>query len=72
MYKAYKFRMYPTDKQMSLINKTFGFYNLYIIIFQISVKKWKCEKCGTTHDRDLNASINIMFEELKYAFVNVN
>ena len=23
---------------------------------------WECEKCGNTNDRDINASINIMFE----------
>ena len=26
MYKAYKFRLYPNDKQELLINKTFGCY----------------------------------------------
>ncbi|MBR3229301.1 MAG: transposase, partial [Bacilli bacterium] len=31
----------------------------------LSIRKWKCEKCGITHDRDYNASLNIMFEGLK-------
>ncbi|MBR3229434.1 MAG: transposase, partial [Bacilli bacterium] len=31
----------------------------------LSIRKWKCEKCGLTHDRDYNASLNIMFEGLK-------
>ncbi|MBR3229371.1 MAG: transposase, partial [Bacilli bacterium] len=31
----------------------------------LSIRKWKCEKCGITHDRDVNASLNIMFEGLK-------
>ena len=26
----------------------------------LSVRKWTCEKCGTEHDRDVNASINIL------------
>ena len=26
MYKAYKFRLYPNDEQIVLINKTFGCY----------------------------------------------
>ena len=31
----------------------------------LSIRKWKCEKCGIIHDRDVNASLNIMFEGLK-------
>ena len=31
----------------------------------LSIRKWKCEKCGLIHDRDSNASLNIMFEGLK-------
>ena len=31
----------------------------------LSVRKWACPKCGMIHDRDINASINIMFEGLK-------
>ena len=34
MYKAYKFRLYPNDEQIVLINKTFGSvrytYNYYL------------------------------------------
>lgn len=28
----------------------------------LSVRNWTCEVCGYENDRDLNASINIMFE----------
>ena len=31
----------------------------------LSIRKWKCVKCGIIHDRDYNASLNIMFEGLK-------
>ena len=31
----------------------------------LSIRKWECENCGTLHDRDINAGINIMFEGLK-------
>ena len=31
----------------------------------LSIREWKCEKCGLIHDRDINASLNIMFEGLK-------
>ena len=31
----------------------------------LRVRKWTCPKCGMIHDRDINASINIMFEGLK-------
>ena len=31
----------------------------------LSVRKWTCPECGLIHDRDINASINVMFEGLK-------
>ena len=31
----------------------------------LNIRKWKCPKCNHEHDRDLNASINILFEGLK-------
>ena len=39
IYKAYKFRLYPTDDQKVLINKTFGCKRLIIIL--IILKKTK-------------------------------
>ena len=36
----------------------------------LSVRKWICPRCGLIHDRDINASINIMFEGLKIYMKN--
>ena len=36
----------------------------------LSIRFWVCEKCGNENDRDVNASINIMFEGLKLYYQN--
>ena len=34
----------------------------------LGVRMWICDKCGSLNDRDINASINIMFEGIKMCF----
>ena len=68
MYKTYKFRIYPNETQKILLHKSSG-----CIRFIYMDKKYKdlkerehrCNVCNNKEDRDVNASINIMFEGLK-------
>ena len=36
----------------------------------LKVRMWECKNCGNTNDRDINASINIMFEGIKIHFAS--
>jgi putative transposase len=31
----------------------------------LKIRKWECQKCMNINERDINASINIMFEGIK-------
>ena len=53
---------YPSSKLCSHCdNKTSKTNNL-------GVREWICDKCGSLNDRDINASVNIMFEGIKECF----
>ena len=63
MYKTYKFRMYPTDKQKELIHKTFGcvrfIYNHFLD---------KCKNNGYIKAFDMCSEIKELY--IKYQFLN--
>ena len=50
---------FPSSKKCSHCDNTTNKTN------NLNVRDWICDKCGCENDRDINASINIMFEELK-------
>ena len=52
-------RYYPSSQVCSVC----GFRNKELK--NLSIRKYECPMCHTKHDRDFNASVNIMFEGLK-------
>jgi putative transposase len=77
--KAYKFRIYPNKEQAITIAKTIGCSRFVfnhkrcsttgcdhkVDAMPLSIRHWTCEKCHTNHDRDINASKNILAEGLR-------
>ena len=45
---------YPSSQRCSCCGK------INKEVKDISIRKWKCDKCGIEHDRDYNASLNIL------------
>ena len=50
---------YPSSKLCSVC----GYKNENL---KLSDRKWECPKCGTQHDRDYNATLNLLKEGLKH------
>ena len=45
MYKTFRFRLYPNDNQIILINKTFGWYN-FIYNYFLNICKDNGYRCA--------------------------
>ena len=52
-------RFYPSSQECSVC----GYKNSKLK--DLAIRNWECPECGSLHDRDINASENIMFEGLK-------
>ena len=55
---------YPSSKTCSHCDYKTNITN------NLNIRNWECPKCGNLNDRDINASINIMFEGLKIHYLN--
>ena len=61
MYKSFKFRIYPNDKQLELLNKSFG-CNMFIYNYYLS-------KIKNNGYKDAYSNISDYTNNLKYEYV---
>ena len=69
-YLKYKAEWY--GRQLIFVNRFFPSSKLCNVCgvkkedLTLNIRTWTCESCGSIHDRDLNAAINIKNEELRF------
>ena len=69
-HKAFKFRIYPTEKQIGtlewVLRRCKELYNCECVVKKdLSVRWHSCPHCGCELDRDHNASLNILIHYQK-------
>ncbi|WP_157058832.1 RNA-guided endonuclease InsQ/TnpB family protein, partial [Levilactobacillus zymae] len=67
---AYKCQWY--GKQLIVVNPNYTSQQCASCGYQsgqkpLEIREWTCPKCGTHHDRDINAAVNILHRGLKTA-----
>ena len=62
-WKNKKFYQIETYYPSSQICSRCGYQNKKVK--DLSIRKWECPNCTNNNERDINSSINIMFEGLK-------
>lgn len=66
-----KYKLEWQGKQLVKIDRFFAssklcnHYGTKNIMLTLSDREWKCSKCNTNHDRDINASLNIRDEGMR-------
>ena len=72
------YKLYFRGKKLITVDKWFASSQLCSLcgyknaeVKDISVRKWKCPSCGTEHDRDINAAINLREEGKRMAATTV-
>ena len=71
LVETIKWKAYLFGKKVIKINRYYASSQMCSVcgiknekVKDLSIRRWKCSNCESIHDRDINASINIMFEGL--------